>query len=504
MINKVLSTYPHTNALTVPTDAFVSIGEGLEVMLPVGAKSGDSWLITLEHFKTDRPVVHTTQGRETFITSSTELLSQLQSNLVTCPNDTKQVFKLPEREPISQPNHRSDMLVSFFNHLFLVKGRTLWWTDLDNPFEWAPHPHNEADFRIIEWETESATGLTRSADKLYLHFPNAIYEITYVGKPSIVTIVARVHGIGCVTPRSLSVHNTVQFFIGSDNFYAWSPETGLATIGQDVWNRFIAQRGPLHETWSYVDQRNNEICWVSGPNIWAFNFIEKHWQKYSSDGILSHTTVPWLAPVGSETTIEKDQIDGLENVWVTDSTVCREARFDDDISRCLTMTQPYLESDDITYGDLHFIKRCDLIMLDMQTSFPWTGVRVFLSGRDFVSHPNNWVDCGVWTQDSPGKQIDFRTIMGKVLKFRFELVDSLHWNGLLPNGGLSLNGKTLDIANGEIIMNGNRTDFRGRQFLQLDGTVSIEQTNTPRLGFAELNAWGERVDLPQTLIGPDK
>jgi hypothetical protein len=473
-------------------------------MLPVGAKSGDSWLITIEHFKTPTPLTHTTQGRETYITSSAELLSQLQGNLVSCPNDTKQTFKHHNREPISQPNHRSDMLVSFFNHLFLVKGRTLWWTDLDNPFEWSPHPHNEADFRIIEWETENATGLVRAADKLYLHFPNAIYEVSYVGKPSIVTIVAKVHGIGCITPRALVVHNTVQFFIGTDSFYAWSPETGLASIGQDVWNRFISQRGPLSETWAYVDQRNNEICWVSGPNTWAFNFIEKHWQKYSTDGILSHTSMPWQSPVGSGPTIGKDQIDGLENLWVTDGVVCREARAGDDISQCAVMTQPYLESDDITYGDLHFSKRCDLVMLDMRTDFPWLGVRVLLSGRDFVSHPSQWVDCGLWTQELPGKQVDFKTVAGKVLKFRFELVDSLHWDGLLPNGGLSLNGKALDVADGEITMDGSRNDFRGRQFLQLDGTQTIGQTSEVMLGYAELNAWGERIDLPQTLIGPDK
>ena len=504
METKVLATLPITNALATPDDAFVSIGYGLEVALPKEAKSGDSWVLYIEPFETDQPLAHTVQGRELFITSPKELLSQISGNLVVCPNDTKQTFKLPNRQPVIQPNHRSEMLVSFFNHLFLVKGRTLWWTDLDNPFEWAPHPHNEADFRIIEWETLDATGLCRSNDKLYLHFPNAIYEINYVGKPTVVNIQARVHGIGAVSPRTLVVHNAVQFFLGTDSFYAWSPETGLNAIGHDVWKLFLQSRGTVHDTWAYVDQRNNEICWVSGEFIWAFNFLEKHWQKYSRDGITSHATIPWsLAVNESAPTIEKVYADGVENVWVSGDVICREARRDDELCECLEMEKPYLVSDEITYGDLHFVKRCDLIMLDAKTDFPWTGFRVFVSGKDFVSHKDNWIDCGFWTQSLRGKQIDFRAVAGKVLKFRFELEDSLMWNGLLPNGGLSLNGERLDIANGEIIMNGERCDFLARHLLSPGGTIGLDDP-APWLGFAELNAWGERADLPQILIGPDK
>ena len=167
----------------------------------------------------------------------------------------------------------------------------------------------------------------------------------------------------------------------------------------------------------------------------------------------------------------------------------------------------------MTYGDLHLVKRCDLIMLDMRTRYPWLGVRVRVSGRDFVTHPSRWVDCGVWTQAHRGKQIDFRAVAGKVLKFRFELEDGLGWSGLLPNGGLSLDGKRLDIANGEIMMDGTREDFLGRQFAVLDGTQVLGEMESQtvgnpelvnHLGFAELNAWGERVDLPQILVGPDK
>jgi hypothetical protein len=86
------------------------------------------------------------------------------------------------------------------------------------------------------------------------------------------------------------------------------------------------------------------------------------------------------------------------------------------------------------------------------------------------------------------------------------LVDSLSWNGLLLNGGLQLNGIPLDIANGQIIMDGSREDFLGRQFVTLDGTRTLEEMCAgPKVGFFELNSWGERVDLPpQLAVGPDK
>jgi hypothetical protein len=517
METRVLSNEFVMNATFTPNDAFVSIGYGIEVMLPKDAKSGDSWVLHIEPYKTPKHLASTVQGKDLFITSEQQILSQIQGNLVLSPNDTKQVVNLPNRAPQAQLNHRSSSLVSFFNHLFLTKGRTLWWTDLDNVWEWLPHPHSEADFRTIEWETENITGLVRSEDKLFVHFPTAIYHVAYVGKPTIINIQGRVHGVGCVTPRALVVHNSIQFFLGSDNFYLWSIDTGLNVIGQDVWKRFVRSRGPLEETWAYIDLRNNEICWVSGDYIWAFNFIEKHWQKYSTDGIVDHASAPWSLPYPAldETlsTIDQDQIDGLENLFVTEQAVCREARANDPLVKCLEFSQPYLESDDITYGDLHLVKRCDLVMLDMRTNFPWAGVRVRLSGRDFVSHPSRWVDCGLWTQNHFGKQIDFRAVAGKVLKFRFELEDGLQWNLLLPNGGLSLNGKRLDIANGEIIMNGSRCDFLGRQFQVLNGTQSLGELSSQtignpellnHLGFAELNAWGERVDLPQSLVGPDK
>lgn len=512
MQNIALSNYPLLGAITAREDAFVHIGQGIEVLVPKGAKSGDAWELKLTPFTTPKHLDHTILGHNLFIASNQEILSQIQGNLVVTPNEASATFNIPNTAAKCVQDYRTNMVEAFFNHIFVVRGRTLLWTDLDNVWEWQPHPTNEADFRIIEWESCDATGLARSSDNLYLHFPNAIYEVTYVGKPTIVRITAKVHGIGAVTPRSLVVHNNIQFFIGSDNFYVWSPDVGLNAIGKDVWKKFIAVRGPLNAIWAYVDQRNNEICWVSDSRVWAFNFLEKHWAIYSTDGILDHASSTWTDPTpgivaGSEwpTIIDKVSVVGLENLWVTENAVVREQRWNDPLTGCISMSIPFLETDDISYEDQHFEKRTDLVLVDAKSQHPWVGLRVRVSGRNFITHGSRWVDCGLWTQRLPQHQLNFPAVSGKVLKFRFELVDCLAWNGLLPNGGLQLNGIHLDIANGEIIMDGRRNDFLGHQFICADGTQSLaEVVAGQRSGFFEINSWGERVILPSEVYGPDK
>ena len=518
--NISIADYPVANTTLVTDKAFVPIGFGLEILLPKQAKNGDSWVITVEQFKTPSPLSSAMLGNHLLVASDKNALSIIQNNIVFAPNTSRNCFEFENHQPVPIPDSKTNLIACFYNHVFLAKGRTLWWSDLDDIWEWHPLPENEADFREIEWESYDISGLIRVNDLLYIHFPNCIYEVKYIGKPSIVHISAKVHGIGCVTKRSLAVHNSIQFFLGSDNFYIWSPETGVAPIGSDIWKKFVLTRGDVEDIWSYVDQKNNEICWVSGDFIWAFNYIERHWSKYSTDGVLDHTTVGWTKPQITITsdlenlselmpTIEKVYPDGLENLWVTAGAIVREQRWYDLIDECLPQTCPFLETDDITYGDLHFHKRIDLVSFDAKYEFPWEGVRVLVAGRDYVTHSCNWVDCGVWTKQDKAKHLDFRTVQGKVLKFRFVLQDQLVTQADRPNGGLTLgdDGRVMDagdIWDGTLCFDGSHVSW-GRQFRRLDGTVSLSEFSAPyRFNFFELNAWGERVDLPSILVGPDK
>lgn len=508
-----ISPNQHTGATFSKSDFFTPIGYGLEVALPRECNSGDEWLLHIEPLKTDRHLAHTFLTDNLFVASESEILSTVNGNLLFSPNEAVQSVVLPNTPPTIQKNFRSNMIEEFFGHIFVAKGRTLHWTDLHNTWEWTPHPHNEADFREFEWERFNISALVRLGDSLFVHFPNAFYEVVYTGKPTIIRMEAKVHGVGCVTPRALVAHTTIQFFLGPDNFYLWSPYHGLQVIGQDIWHKFIKDNTDSSKVWSFVNKKHNEICWVTDNFIWAFNFEEKHWQKYSKDSLSDQTSVSWTnnpltinnSPADTDSVIEEVFPNMIENISVLPNAICRDHRGTEELSACVEMTVPFLESDDIDYGDLHFVKKVDLMMIDARGEYPWMGFKLEISGRDYVTEKPRWKDCGFWTQWLPGRQLDFWAVPGKVLKFRFTLQDSLNWNGILPNGGLSLDGKKLDIANGQIIMNGERDDFFGCQFLSPDGTMNCDgQQFVQSVNMFELNAFGERVDLPETLVGPDK
>lgn len=230
---------------------------------------------------------------------------------------------------------------------------------------------------------------------------------------------------------------------------------------------------------------------------------------------------------------------GAENLYLTSEKVCRDQREGDDLSKCLELKSPFLETDDITYGDIHFHKRVDLVLLDGSYDFPWMGVRVWVSGRDYISEKKKWVNCGVWTQDKKSKQLDFPAVSGRVLKYRFELLSDLDL-GAGFDGGVRLDGRRPDVCDGRFGFDGVE-DLMPRQIPVLDGVYSWDgfeilhprnevfgvdgqgvmhpvitspytYTDTTRvlklqgcrLNWFDLAAWGERVDLPQVVTGPDK
>ena len=507
MIN--LSTTPINGAITVREDMWIPIGHGLEVLLPVGYEDGDKYEISVEHFTTPIQVASTQFSDAVAISSPAQILSLIQDNLVISNNSTEDTIDYPDKPSQPIPNHRSGMLATFFNHIFLAKGRTLWWTDLDNAWNWYPSPDSEADFRMFEWEKNDITGICVINDVLFVHFPETIYSVEYIGKPTIVRILARVQGTGSISHRSIAVKQSAQYFLGTDNFYIWSVQTGLAPIGSEIWSKFLSTCTDLQSVWAYSDPINDEICWVSGSTIWAFNTSEKHWTKYSNNSFLSHTVVPWypthqlISPTNTETLSRTDKVQpiGAENLWLYAEGVCREQRYGmvDGLSKCLSYEMPFVETDEITYGDVHFVKTTDLVVLDASYEFPWRGVKVSVCGKHFVSEKSVWTECGEWKQFNRFRQIDFKGVSGRVLKYRFEVVSDLSVQPVFYNGAFKLDGRRDDVFSGLEVMSGEK-EFCGRQFDSVTGLSVVED----RFNWFELAAWGERVDMPQIVIGPDK
>lgn len=481
--------------------AWTPIGYGLEILIPPDAIDTDSWTLEVTPFTTPQRVTYACVNDTVAITSSYELLSLITANIVVSYNDTAHTFNYPDKRSKCKLNHRSSHLVLFFNHLFLAIDRTLWWTDLDNLWNWYPTPSSEADFRDIEWEPSNITALTKFNDVLFIHFPNCIYSVEYVGKPTIVKIGNRISGAGAVNSRCTGTTKTALFFLGTDNFYLWSPDQGLQAIGAEVWGKFTLQVTDWSAVWCYVDQRNSEICWVSGDVTWAFNYLEKHWQKYDSNGATCHASVPWYpepAVAGESDTALIDRVypTGMENLWITATGICREQRPTDALDDCLTYTNPFLETDEISYNDNHFHKKVDLVFLDCDYDYPWHGVDLKVSTNNYVSERARWVKVGRHDKFKRGshQQIDFKARQGRVIKFRFELVSNLD---------VSLNENGLDLWNGALHCNDESQRFMGRQYRRCDGTLLFDGA-VQKLNRFEFHSWGQRVDIPQTLIGPDK
>tara|TARA_R110000868_G_scaffold81743_1_gene231164 strand:- start:21437 stop:22966 length:1530 start_codon:yes stop_codon:yes gene_type:complete len=501
----------HTVQITAE-ETFIPIGDGLEVYFPPDAQNGDTWDLFITPFKTEQPLVTALLSEQVFLSSKREILSQLHKNLVIANNNTDGNFSFPTKQDQSIQDYRTEILVQFFNHLFLVKGKTVYWTDLDRYLNWYPDTNNEADFRELEGENDDATALVRVNDVLFLHFPQAIYSIEYIGKPTIVRILSRSQGTGAINPRAIAVHQSIQYFLGLDNFYLFSPESGVKAIGAEVWKGFVAFCTDFSKVWSYVDIINFEICWVFEDRILAFNYREGHWTKMSSEGIVAHTSTGWInnlqvieQGVESESIIDTDKFAGLENLWVTADRVCREMRLTDKVSGAFTTETPYLISDNFTYGDIFRIKTVDVITFDCRYDNLYDGIRVYISAREFVTDRVVWKEVGVWRQRGRTKQLDFPGVAGRVFKYKFELVpfdnksDGLRYF----NEGQDADGIGKDTNDGFYYFDGDKEENRARQVQYFDGQITSNNMITETFGYFEINAWGEVMDMPVN-VGPEK
>lgn len=501
----------HT-AKIISEEVFIPLGNGIEVLIPPGAQNGDSWEVCVTPFTSPKPLAAAHLSDQTFLSNDEFLLSTINRNLVITNNDPAGVVSFLSKPDKSVPNFSSHKLTQFFNHIFLLIGRTLYWTDLDSYLAWYPDTINEADFRELEGETDNATALIRVNDILFIHFPQTIYIVEYTGKPTVVRILARSHGVGALSQHVIQAHQSAQYFLAIDNFYLYTPESGPKAIGQEIWKNFHRDTPNLSDVWSYLDLINNEVCWVTGDYLYAFNYLEGHWTRYSNEGLLAHTSTPWLrrhfdithSPAESFSIVENNQITGLENLWLAGSTVCRELRENEIGGSVFGMRAPFLESDDISFGDIFNVKSVNAITFDASYDECYDGVRVLVSARNFVTEKVVWVDVGVWRSEDPLNRLTFKTQSGRILKFRFEMVirENVSDGSRRFNGGQVAAGVFREVSDGSMRFDGKKK-FVGKDVKRWDGKSDFGGKREFSYGYFELNAWGENIDPPSKL-GPDK
>lgn len=502
--------YSDGTRVPVNTTGFVELIDGIEVIIPENAKPGDRWDIIIEPFKEEKHLTSVCLGDSTYVSNNQRLLSEIKGNLVQTHRSTLETEGWSDLASKTTEDLRTNLIAVHYNHIFTARGRTLYWTDLDDVWNWYPRPQNEADFRVLEWECDDITAIAVVNDVLFIHFPTSVYTCEYTGKPAIVRISQRNEGHGSITHRALTVHKNSQFYMGVDNFYQWSPVEGIIPIGEEIWKRII--NPDISEIFSYVDRVNKEIHWVIGDFIWAFNYVERHWSRYTAASALDQTTIPITNSESLQTSLEsgsrteRHQSKGLYNIWCSDTGLMRKFQDGESINTTVSRAQPYLVSDEQTYGDIFGEKDTDKVVVDGAYGIGYDGFIIEVSAKKYVSDPDVFRKFDHWRHERLFKQADSVKHSGRSLKFKFTVADNIaRWDeSYIAEGQLIFEGLTLPVWNGKIKMDG----CDQMQYLHIGlwdgGTNYINGQMRLDLNQFRLYAWGERVMLPQAEVGEDK
>ena len=500
-----------------PRDSFVPIGRGLEAVFPQDVEVGMTWTLAVFPLTEPEGLVHTNSQHsasvcDAYFVGPQTNLTRLYGNLALQVVDSARIFT-PNNGAFerSVPSLKSSCMAQSFGHLIISDHNVVRWSDLNSFWSWNPDTSNESDYRILDWECQAITAIVRANDIVYIHFPDAFYPMSYVGKPAIYNISQQSHGTGAISQSSIIVHKNAQYFISLDNFYQTHPVDGNIPIGEEVWKEFTEECVDPKATWTYVDQVNREICWVyktvnGFSRILAFNYIERHWSRYSANNLLDHDLRLEYATEIDHTVepcvvTETDKVVGYKNVWLRWNGLVEDARQGDPLEECLDMEQPFLETDHFTYGDI-FNKKCvDVVVIDSDYRLPWSGWKVEVSAKERVTDEAEFEDFGLWRKYMI--HTDSRSVDSTSFQYRLKLDSVLEEDGIIK-----VNGRTFDESVFRYVWDGTLygslafgLPYRSEEFGYWDGDG--QPTHCPDFG-CELYAWGERVEGVLKDVGPDK
>jgi len=133
---------------------------------------------------------------------------------------------------------KAKFVCTFFNHLILgfvqesgvQMPYRVQWSDTGNPEVW--NSGNAGFYNIVD-TTDWITGMCQMSDRLYIYKEHSIWELIYVGYPTMFSLSNIINDVGLVAPKSLVMVNNKHVFLGNDNVYMFDGRN-LEPIGDPI------------------------------------------------------------------------------------------------------------------------------------------------------------------------------------------------------------------------------------------------------------------------------
>lgn len=190
----------------------------------------------------------------------------------------------------------------FYSHLLLghtiesdvVNPLRIRWSDTGNYKDFSSG--NASFFDLVETD-DHVVSLRLLLDRCILYKASSIWEITYVGYPTMFTYSPIITNIGCEAPDTIVNYSGTHIFLGTDNVYIFNGRELLPigdNIKEDLFGKdSILNRSMIHRCTATAIEHYNEY-WLAVPTsgaynpnvLYVFNFKTKEWTKRSLDPAL--------------------------------------------------------------------------------------------------------------------------------------------------------------------------------------------------------------------------
>ncbi len=138
------------------------------------------------------------------------------------------------------------------------------WSAFNNPEIWTANVALQSGNQTL-YEGGQITGLAEVAGQGLVISQNAIHAMTYVGPPVTWRFDRLAHNVGCKIPGSVAAHRDRVYFIGESDFWVFTPQVGLQSLGAEKVARYFladVEDQYLERVSAAVDPIRNYVVWA--------------------------------------------------------------------------------------------------------------------------------------------------------------------------------------------------------------------------------------------------